>query len=296
MKKRAGLWSELLGRGMSRRLRKWILPNHQWSQEIYGSVLLESLGPGARWLDAGCGYRILAGGLEELESALVSKAGLAVGADLSTEGLHQHQLLRQRVCATLENIPFPDESFDVISCNMVLEHIPQPAAVFGEFARLLRPNGLLVIHTPNVVNYTIFLSHCMKKVLPQSWISTLAHWSDARAESDVFPTYYRANSRAKLRRLAGKSKLAEEKFETLPGPQPLITFFAPIALAELLLMRATKRGPLRRFAPVILGVYRKPQPTASTKPMFPAPSERFQEGKEALPTVSGARHTVPVEN
>ena len=184
-REQTGLWSEFLGRGMTRRLRKWLLPGHKWSQELYGNALLESMGPGARWLDAGCGHRILAGGLEELECAVVSKAALAVGADVSREGLDQHQLLRKRVCATLEQIPFSDGSFDLISCNMVLEHIAQPAAVFGEFARLLRPNGLLVIHTTNLANYATLLMQCLKKALPQSWISKLAHWSDARAESDA---------------------------------------------------------------------------------------------------------------
>src|SRR5215470_8556959 len=43
-------------------------------------------------------------------------------------------------------IPVADESFDVVVCTEVLEHVPDPFKAIGEMARILRPNGRL-LHT-----------------------------------------------------------------------------------------------------------------------------------------------------
>lgn len=44
--------------------------------------------------------------------------------------------------------PFPDGSFDAIYCSEVVEHVYDAHYIFGEFGRLLRPNGLLIVTTP----------------------------------------------------------------------------------------------------------------------------------------------------
>jgi SAM-dependent methyltransferase len=45
-------------------------------------------------------------------------------------------------------IPRPDQSFDAILCTEVLEHIPDPNAALHEFARLLKPGGMLILTAP----------------------------------------------------------------------------------------------------------------------------------------------------
>ena len=42
----------------------------------------------------------------------------------------------------------PDASFDVILCSEVLEHLPEPIKVLGEFSRILRPGGKVIITAP----------------------------------------------------------------------------------------------------------------------------------------------------
>ena len=45
-------------------------------------------------------------------------------------------------------IPLPDQSLDSILCTEVLEHVPDPLAVWREFHRLLRPGGKVLLATP----------------------------------------------------------------------------------------------------------------------------------------------------
>ena len=51
-------------------------------------------------------------------------------------------------------IPLPDGSFDVVTCQTVLMHLPRPLDALGEMLRILRPGGLLVCVEPsNLWNY-----------------------------------------------------------------------------------------------------------------------------------------------
>lgn len=45
-------------------------------------------------------------------------------------------------------LPFPDGQFDLISCHQVLHHIPNVTAVTRELARVLAPEGVLLLCEP----------------------------------------------------------------------------------------------------------------------------------------------------
>lgn len=51
----------------------------------------------------------------------------------------------QRVCATAEHIPFPDQSFSMIYSVAALEHVPAPDLAFEEIHRVLMPGGALFL-------------------------------------------------------------------------------------------------------------------------------------------------------
>jgi SAM-dependent methyltransferase len=50
----------------------------------------------------------------------------------------------------LEELPFPDGSFDHVLSIVVLEHTPQPARVVEEFSRVLKPGGMVHLVVPHM--------------------------------------------------------------------------------------------------------------------------------------------------
>lgn len=56
-------------------------------------------------------------------------------------------------------IPLPDNSFDVVTCQTLLMHLPKPLNALREMLRILRPGGLLICVEPNNLwNYLAFTS------------------------------------------------------------------------------------------------------------------------------------------
>jgi SAM-dependent methyltransferase len=60
----------------------------------------------------------------------------------------------------VEALDFPDDHFDLIICNHVLEHVDNPHAALAEFRRCLTPDGRLIAQTPYspLLKYTFELN------------------------------------------------------------------------------------------------------------------------------------------
>jgi SAM-dependent methyltransferase len=75
---------------------------------------------------------------------------------------------------SIDNIPMPDCSYDVILCTEVLEHVKYPNKVVKEFYRLLKPNGMLIMTLPQCFgehsddNYFNFLRNGLKLMFDES--------------------------------------------------------------------------------------------------------------------------------
>jgi SAM-dependent methyltransferase len=54
--------------------------------------------------------------------------------------------------ADICNLPFKDNSYDVILCNHVLEHIPDDKKAMQELYRILKPNGYAILQVPQDLN------------------------------------------------------------------------------------------------------------------------------------------------
>lgn len=123
---------------------------------------------GKRVLDIGCGGGILS---EEL-----ARAGCEVtGLDPSEESLvaarehaAQSGLKIDYVHGFAEQLPFPDQAFDIVCCCDVLEHVQDLGQVIAETNRVLKPGGAYFFDT---VNRT-FISWLFFIKVAQDWPST----------------------------------------------------------------------------------------------------------------------------
>lgn len=110
---------------------------------------LSTLSQGMRILDAGAGElrnRPLCGHLSYVSQDFCQyDGGTAVAAGLQTG---QWDTSRITLVCDISAIPEPDASFDAILCTEVLEHVPDPAKVLDEFARLLKPGGRVILTAP----------------------------------------------------------------------------------------------------------------------------------------------------
>jgi 2-polyprenyl-6-hydroxyphenyl methylase / 3-demethylubiquinone-9 3-methyltransferase len=106
---------------------------------------------GKRVLDVGCGGGILA-------DAMARRGGDVLGIDLATKALKVAQLhaieaatprVAYREIAVEALADEAPESFDVVTCMEMLEHVPDPASVVTACGRLARPGGWVFFSTIN---------------------------------------------------------------------------------------------------------------------------------------------------
>jgi SAM-dependent methyltransferase len=88
---------------------------------------------------------------------LKSKARLVTGVDVNIEAAKEARNECDKKSAVLLgdglNLPFTDESFDVITSFETLEHLHERPRFLTELKRVLRSEGVLLLSTPNA-NYT----------------------------------------------------------------------------------------------------------------------------------------------
>jgi SAM-dependent methyltransferase len=182
---------------------------HWWfrgRRDVIWSLLRHAgLPDNPRLLDAGCGTG----------RNLVEFGGLgpALGIDPSTQAVDfcRRRGLDNVTEARIEELPFPDDSFDLILACDVIEHVPDDAAALTELRRVSASGGLLLLTVP-----------------AYGWM-----WSP----HDVFMHHYRRYTLRGLRkrvRAAGWEPVVDSYF---------MTAILPVAAAARLAWRATRRRP-----------------------------------------------------
>lgn len=56
------------------------------------------------------------------------------------------------IVSDIQQMPFPEDAFDVVVSCETVEHVPDPQLAVRELARVLRPGGTLVLTTPNYLS------------------------------------------------------------------------------------------------------------------------------------------------
>ena len=143
-------------------------------------------------IDVGCGGGILA-------EAMASRGARVTGIDLSEKGLrvaelhlHESRLpVRYEKAMTEEYAATHPESFDVVTCMELLEHVPNPESMVAACARLVRPGGMVFFSTinrnPKAYLYAVIGAEYLLGLLPKGTHdytrfikpSALSRWSRA---------------------------------------------------------------------------------------------------------------------
>ncbi len=114
---------------------------------VHGHLLTTGLAPGMKALDAGCGPGVITAVMAEV----VGRQGSVLGIDLQPQRLEE----ARAHCAPLPQCSFapgdirrlalPDNTFDYVWCQFVIEYLSQPAAAVAELIRVTRPGGRVVV-------------------------------------------------------------------------------------------------------------------------------------------------------
>jgi SAM-dependent methyltransferase len=208
-------------------------PGWQSSGDQLEAMVRGYVKPESSVLDLGCGR----GGVVELFWRDVK---LAAGLDPDVPSLAEHRAPGMPVLRGVgERLPFAGESFDLVVCLWVLEHVKEPRTVLREVKRVLRPGGHFIFLTPNLRNPLLLLNR-IGKAIPVVQTRLVSRFY-GRREADTFPVQYRANTVRAVYELAASSGLEVTELRVVSDPTYLALngfMFTTSVMAERLMPNA----------------------------------------------------------
>jgi ubiquinone/menaquinone biosynthesis C-methylase UbiE len=232
--------------------RAQIAPTLRHAQDFYEDVLKDSVHSDSVWLDLGCGHQVFPEWRFSEEKQLTQICKTVVGVDYDFGSLLHHRSIRMKVQSDIGTLPFADSSFNLVTANMVVEHLDNPEKQFNEVARVLKRGGIFIFLTPNASGYFAVL----RRLVPKALNNTLVSLLDGRRSFDVFPVHYKANTAGRIKQLAESSQLEVLK-QRLLVTDAVFSVVPPLMLIELLWLRALMTNKLRPWRTNILAILRK---------------------------------------
>lgn len=203
---------------------------------VFFSILADIITPDSVVLDFGAGRGVHTNETGHMAriSNLRGRVRKVIGVD-PDPGVFENPWLDDAV--TIEPgkpVPLPDGSVDVVISLSVLEHVRNPAFAAAEISRVLKPGGWFCAYTPNKYGYPALCA----RLIPNSLHGRLVQMaipSTGRTLEDAFPTVYRMNTVAAIRRYFPAPGFSDYSF--IFNGYPGYNFgHLPIALVWWLLM------------------------------------------------------------
>ncbi len=186
-------------------------------QRVYFERMKEILRSECVWLDVGCGRQIVPWWMNEqaeIESGLKSQARFLIGVDPDFAALRDNRSCHWRLQANSIALPFADASFDLVTSNMVFEHLEKPFESLMEIRRVLRRGGKMLLLTPNWLDIVTIAA----RAIPNRWHPAIVSRLEARSAADVYPTYFRFNRPNSIGQMLGKAGFKSWRIQPLEHP------------------------------------------------------------------------------
>jgi 2-polyprenyl-3-methyl-5-hydroxy-6-metoxy-1,4-benzoquinol methylase len=182
-------------RQIDRRISAALSSDGGASDRIYEVALreIEMMNTRGAVLDYGAGRCVMSRRLSRMEAFGEVVAADIVAYDDPPEGVRFVQVDLN------DTLPFADESFDMIVAIEIVEHLENPRSTCREFARLLRPQGRVLITTPNNESLRAILSLVLQ-----------GHFAAFRESS--YPAHITALVEVDVRRAMMEAGLSVERF------------------------------------------------------------------------------------
>src|SRR6266851_6112320 len=238
------------------RIEAILTPGLRNAQFAYFDVLKQRLGPETQWLDIGCGRRLFPDWMphwKEEQSSLRDRLKGIYGLDPDFSSLRDNRFVRFPVSGDSSILPFANASFDLLTANMVVEHVAKPEALLAEALRVLKPNGAFVFHTPNTLSYATLLA----RLVPEGLKTPLVGFFEGRKEEDVFPALYRLNTPAKIEQLSREAGLCLAELLRVESSAQTV-MLGPLVILELSWIRLLRLSMLRNFRSNLIVILQKP--------------------------------------
>jgi SAM-dependent methyltransferase len=129
---------------------------------------LRNIQPGKRLLDAGAGElrnKQFCQHLNYVSQDLCQYEGKGDGIGLQTGNWDTRKI---DIVSDISQIPVGDQSFDIVLCTEVLEHVPDPVSAVKELCRIVKPGGEMIITAP-FASLTHFAPYHFSSGLSRYW-------------------------------------------------------------------------------------------------------------------------------
>lgn len=215
--------------------------------KLLRSRILSLLDKDRSVLDLGAG----AGIVSEMDFRGFAKR--VCGVDLDPRVVSNPLVDEGRV-ANASKIPYGKNLFDLVFADNVVEHLGDPAAVFSEVRRVLKPGGILIFKTPNRSHYMPLIARYTPHRFHQ-FVNRIR----GRAEVDAFLTRYRANGATAIIDLSKSIRFDVRGLERIEGRPEYLRMFAFSYIFGLVYEKIVNSHAIfSRFRILIIATLQKP--------------------------------------